>query len=136
MSFYEIAPLVASYVCIRDVFVLRMALGRDDTWMNDDVARMLCQKMGLRHTRVVSDLVLRMRIRCWDCGVPTRRVPRLCAHCTKRWMLTRSQINWINTARPQPLRNIREHIRSRLVPCKRDRVGRLYYWRRDVQTLW
>lgn len=128
----EVAACLVEYLSIRDVFALRVALGRDDGWLLPDVICMLEDRMRLtrRPGRTPSDLSKRMaNARCHECGRPTRCRPAVCKDCTDLVMMDRAEIRRLR------IHNVERFMREELVPAKRTCCGRFLYWRDEVHDI-
>lgn len=111
-----------------------------------EVVRAMSLKPRRNHT--LRTLSVRMQSgRCVGCGIRCRCRPSICAECgagshPSVAMVTRLEIrSMINhrlqglqgVLRRRALRPINEHLR-RINIAKRGQMGRLYYWRCDVET--
>lgn len=134
-----LVPL-SEHLSMRDLFGLFHALGRDAarTWP-PEVTVLMCRRMGLSLRWTVGQLGARMARRCMECGVPTQRVPRVCAVCEAEpssffCMCDRSYARRLNARRAAPIRNFEHVMATTFRIIKRREFGRHYYWKREVDA--
>ena len=134
----ELCDLLVDHLSIGDVFRLRRAVGREFV-LSPYALATLAARMSLSTHRTYTLEALSTKMfhtrRCVECGTPTGCVPRACYACISiEWspvaMLTRAQIRDLCRARRRPYLTVLHAC----VPVRRDRVGRFFYWKRDVES--
>ena len=148
----EMLECLVGHLTFGDVFRLLRALGRRGQGGDcyPDLAPLLALRMGLRprarrHGETVSELAARMRTsrsRCVECAGPTRCLLRVCVRCTEDGffaLCTRYQARQMYLERTggTPKGYLAAVFRPlQSTPhAKRGRLGKYYYWRKDVEAL-
>ena len=131
---------LSEYLTVGDLRRLGRALClRNEDWPFEVVV-VVAQRMLLKRVRAydMRSLGVRMRQggRCVECGVKSRRTPPVCGDCARDptspvAMSTRRDIVERAMLEQGGIRGLLRRIQTLRV-AKRDAVGRLYYWRRDV----
>ena len=134
---------VVDHLTVGDLFRLSRAIGPTAlTSWPPEVAPVVATRMRLlvKHGWTMEQLGTRMATtrRCVECGIPTRRNPRVCIDCEGDprcpvAMSTRADV--LHRYHRHPIRGLRRAALQELQPIKRSRHGRIYYWRRDVDDL-
>jgi hypothetical protein len=135
---------VADWLSVGDLYRLRRALGQAPTWPAHEIGALVASRLRLRARRgaacTLEALAERVRTthRCVECGVPSRRLVRVCEACARdprsfRAMCTRAEARAL--ARAHDGRAPRGFERKLCALPVARRTWRLYHWRRDVEAL-
>lgn len=132
----NVVGLLADHLSVGDLVRLKRALGPNTEYPRD-VEALLTSRIGLKRHQSIEQISARIRTgsRCVECGILTRRRPRVCDVCAKDpstpvCMDTRRTV----LERYKGRKGIRRIVTSELRIVKRGRTGCLYYWRSEVET--
>ena len=135
MNHPVILTCLVGHLTVGEVFRLRRALGAEALITCEETVAVLETRLGLTHrrNRTFDHVGRRMaRLACRECGVPCRRIVRVCRACATepggyREMLSRRDVLLAGGVSRADLKRLRVVARTS--------VGAHLYWRHDVQQV-
>jgi len=140
----ECMPLLIDFLSVGDVFRLARALCMGREYNDAEVAACISRRMEYKKLTALTLVQLSERMwnrgRCWECGIKTSRLVRICevcgvGDCLYAALRDRDYIYDCNEARRIPFKNLRNVIRTRLKRAARRSTGKHLFWKRDVDSL-